>query len=264
MYAFRESGSILKGAPSYMKKLLTFCLALCMLFSAVPSLAQEDDPLSKFAVRNGSRGEKRIAITVDDSFDLDYTWKIRDLLHDLGVVGTFFPIGKQIHPEDGPEWQKILDYGSEIGSHNMGHYKMGNSDAWSIISALGRYQQTLDEALGYHYQVHCFRPPYGNITNDQGKTDTFRRAVLKFGYEHVILWDVSQTDPDKAYRQVQNGSILLYHARHKDYVCLQTLIPRLLEDGYELVTVSQLLGFGENEISPEPYVYNKADYEKKN
>lgn len=38
------------------------------------------------------------------------------------------------------------------------------------------------------------------------------------GVEHLVLWDVSQTDPDKAVRKVQNGSILLFHARPKDAV----------------------------------------------
>ena len=248
-----------------MKKLFLLLLSALMLLSAC-SLAENgtEDILSQFSIRYGSREEKKIAVTVDDSFDLAYTWKIRDLFQELGVVGTFFPIGKQVHPEDGPEWQKILDNGNEIGSHNYGHYKMGPSDAWTTISALGRTQQALDAALGYHYQIQCFRPPFGNTSDENHNSRTFRTAVQKFGYEHVILWDVSQTDPEKAYHQVQNGSILLYHARHKDYQCLQQLIPRLLEDGYELVTVSRLLGFGENEISPEPYVFRKEDYQKKN
>ncbi len=106
-----------------------------------------------------------------------------------------------------------------------------------------------------------FRPPYGNITDMNGSSKRFRSAVEKFGYRHVVLWDVSQTDPDKAYYQVKNGSILLYHSRHKDYECMKTLIPRLLEDGYEFVTVSTLLEFGKNEISPELYVYKKSDYQ---
>ena len=245
-----------------MKKCMSLFLIICSLLPLLCcSAAEEEDPLSQFAIRHGRRTEKQIALTVDDSFDLSWTWKIRDLFHELGVVGTFFPIGKQVHEEDGPEWQKVLDYGNEIGSHNDGHYKMGPSDPWTTISALGRFQQKLDAALGYHYQVLSFRPPYGNITDMSGSSKRFRSAVEKFGYRHVVLWDVSQTDPDKAYYQVKNGSILLYHSRHKDYECMKALIPRLLEDGYEFVTVSTLLEFGKNEISPELYVYKKSDYQ---
>ena len=245
-----------------MKRLAALMLALCLIFSLTPASAEEEDPLSRFAVRNGRRSDRRIAITVDDAFDLSYVWKIRDLFSDLGVVGTFFPVGKMLYEEDREEWQKVIYLGNEIGSHNSGHYKMGDSNPWDIISALGRFQQQLDLVLGYHYGVKAFRPPYGDITEANGKTNRFQGAVKTFGYDHVILWDVSQTDSSKAVHLVQNGSILLYHARLKDYNCLAKLIPELLEQGFEPVTVSELLGLGEIEISDEPYVYHREDYEK--
>ena len=43
-----------------------------------------------------------------------------------------------------------------------------------------------------------------------------------------------------AMKDVENGSILLYHANAKDVRCLRQLIPALLEN-YECVTVSELL-----------------------
>ncbi len=245
-----------------MKRTLCMLLTFCLLCAALPALGESEDPTAKFSIRHGSRDAKRVAITVDDAFDLVYVWKIRDLFIEQGVVGTFFPIGRMLREEDREEWQKVVDSGCEIGSHNWGHYKMGSSDTWSILFALGRFQQQLDAVLGYHYQVNSFRPPYGNITDDNGNGSNFRRAVLHFGYQHVVLWDVSQTDPALALKQVQNGSILLYHARHKDFKCLTQLIPALLEEGYELVTVSELLGFGPIEKGEELYVYNKEDYRK--
>ncbi len=86
------------------------------------------------------------------------------------------------------------------------------------------------------------------------------RAIRTFGYNHIVRWDVSETDPVKAFPKVQNGSILLYHARHKDYVCLETLIPQLLEAGFEPVTVSELFGFDKPEAGGEVYVYDKEKY----
>ena len=82
------------------------------------------------------------------------------------------------------------------------------------------------------------------------------RAIRTCGYEHILRWDVSQTDPAKAIEKVQNGSVLLYHARHKDYVCLETLIPQLLVAGFEPFTVSELFGFDPPETSEELYVYD--------
>ena len=138
---------------------------------------------------------------------------------------------------------------------------MGSASTASILSSLGRFQQSLDATLGYHYQINSFRPPFGNISDENDNSRNFRLSVQRFGYKHVVLWDVSQTDPELAYRKLKNGSILLYHARKKDYDCMNALIPRLLEEGYEFVTVSELLDFGQNEISKELYIFQKEDYE---
>ena len=245
-----------------MKRPLTLLLVLSLFLSPMAS-AGAADPESDFVIRSGSRSEPRVAITVDDAFDLSYVWKIRDLLHDFGVVGTFFPIGVKLFEADRAEWRKVLEYGNEIGSHNIGHYRMGASTYWDIMSALGRFQERLDQTLGFPYPVQCFRPPYGNATDENGHSDRFRDAVRDFGYAHIILWDVSQTDAEKALRQVQNGSILLFHSRLKDYNCLRKLIPALLAQGYELVTVSGLLGFGENETGDTLYVYDRKNYENR-
>lgn len=95
--------------------------------------------------------------------------------------------------------------------------------------------------LGYHYPLRLLRPPYGEYKSSDGKRN-FLPLFEQYGVEKVILWDVSQTDPYKAIEEVQNGSILLYHTNEKDYECLKILVPMLKEAGYELVTVSDLLG----------------------
>ena len=61
-----------------------------------------------------------------------------------------------------------------------------------------------------------------------------------------------------AIHKVQNGSILLYHARKKDYECLEALIPMLLEDGFEPVTVSEMFGFPMPEPGGELYVFDRS------
>ena len=93
------------------------------------------------------------------------------------------------------------------------------------------------------------RPPYGEYKNNE---KNFLNVFKQYGVEKVVLWDVSQTDPHKAFKATQNGSILLYHTRKTDYECLKVLVPMLKEAGYELVTVSELLGL-------EPLVLNKPD-----
>ncbi len=54
-----------------------------------------------------------------------------------------------------------------------------------------------------------------------------------------------------------SGSILLFHGRQKDIRCLEQLIPWLLAEGYECVTVSTLLGLEPVATSTDLYVYGR-------
>ena len=145
----------------------------------------------------------------------------------------------------------------EIGSHGQSHLYYDSTDPHTVLSRLGRFQQGLDDVLGFHYQVRWFRPPFGKIGNNV-------RALRMFGYEHSLLWDVSFSPGFTAKditRNVKNGSIILFHARHRDYECLEEVIPWLLEAGFEPVTVSALFGFDPPETSDELYMFNKKDYQ---
>jgi peptidoglycan/xylan/chitin deacetylase (PgdA/CDA1 family) len=110
-------------------------------------------------------------------------------------------------------------------------------------------EEQLDSVLGYEYKIRLMRPPFGSIYGDRLRT---AKRLEQCGYPYIILWSISQTDPKKMLAQVQNGDILLYHSYRKDVEGLRKAIPVLLERGYELVTVSELLGLNENEAEPTP------------
>ncbi len=227
-----------------MKKLAA--LFLCFLF--LPCCAET------FTVRHGDRSQMRIAITVDDCYDGKHVQSIVDLCREYGVVVTFFPIGKALKYADAPIWQEAVALGCEIGNHTWGHKRMTRLTDHEVRFALLRTQQKVDALLGVHYPMQLMRPPLGKL-GKPGITE----VMADVGYLRAVLWDVSQTDPNKALRQVQNGSILLYHGRKKDVDCLRKLIPALLEQGYELTTVSDLLGLPPVQTSEELYVYQKGD-----
>ena len=232
--------------------------ALCLILAVSSSVAEQstEDLLSVFTVNHGSRESKKIAITMDDVYETEWVWKSVELCKQYGIAMTFFPIGINLKEEDRDNWRAVLDAGCEIGSHSLNHKYFHDIGEYIAIDRLGKFQERLDKALGFHYQVRWFRPPFGTVEDKNGNSTVMVRAIRTYGYEHILRWDVSETDPVKALPKVKNGSILLYHARHKDYVCLQTLIPQLLEAGFEPVTVSELLGFPPPETSDELYVYN--------
>ena len=249
----------MKGNKRFLPRLAAAVLCLILVISSSAAEQSAEDLLSAFTVNHGPRDSKKIAITMDDVYEPEWVWKSVELCRQYGITMTFFPIGVNLKPADRDNWRAVVDAGCEIGSHSIGHLKYHDIGEYVAIDRLGKFQQRLDEVLGYHYEVRWFRPPFGNITDKNGSTTVMVRAIRTYGYEHILRWDVSQTDPAIAITKVQNGSILLYHARHKDYVCLETLIPQLLEAGFEPVTVSELFGFDPPETSDELYVYNIHD-----
>ena len=246
----------MKTSKRFLPRLAAAALCLALMISSSAAEQSAEDLLSTFTLNHGSRESKKIAITMDDVYETEWVWKAVELCRQYGITMTFFPIGINLKEEDRENWQAVLDAGCEIGSHSMNHLNFRDIGEYVAIERLGRFQERLDRVLGYHYEVRWFRPPTGSITDKNGSSTVMVRAIRTYGYDHIVRWDVSQTDPAKAIEKVQNGSILLYHARHKDYVCLETLIPMLLEAGFEPVTVSELYGFPPPETSEELYVYD--------
>ena len=216
------------------------CLALAVFLAPIfPAKAVE----AGYTVFHGDREQHRVALTVDDCYNIDHVQAVIDLCREYNVPVTFFVIGKALKVKDREVWQAALDAGCEIGNHTFSHARLPDLNRDGIISQLTRTQSRLDEVLGWHYAMQVMRPPYGRLSADPSHNSDLWvvEAIEDAGYVHAVRWDVSQTDPGKALRDVQCGSILLYHANPKDIRCLTRLIPNLVEAGYECVTVSELL-----------------------
>lgn len=232
----------------FMKRFSAWILALLMIFSTGAALAAE----FKFTVRNGDRNEKKICITVDDCANTEMLQAIFDLSQELDVPMTFFTLGYVLKDEDRDLWRAIAESDCEIGNHTYWHDSMPQQSRVDMIKALTDVQERLDDVLGYHYPMQVMRPPYGNTRIGKESNIHVVRCVREAGYEHAILWDVSQTDPKKCLKAFKNGSILLFHTIPKDYECLKVVLPEMKAQGYEFVTVSEMIGLDPVVISPLP------------
>ena len=54
---------------------------------------------------------------------------------------------------------------------------------------------------------------------------------------------------------------MIPYCLHSSTLFLEKLIPILQEQGYEMVTLSELFGFDPPETSEELYVYDRKNYE---
>lgn len=227
-------------------------LMMLLLILCLPGAA--DAVEAGYTVFHGDREDCRIAVTVDDCYNTEQVAEILDLCEEYGVPVTFFVIGSALDTDDRDVWQRALSLGCEIGNHTWDHPRLHTLSDSKIRSQLNRTEEKLDKVLGWHYEMQVMRPPYGSLSADPGKKSDRRvvEAIESAGYLHAVKWDVSQTNPDQALDDVENGSILLYHANPKDVRCLTQLIPDLLDKGFLPVTVSELLGLSMPLIAEEP------------
>lgn len=211
-----------------MKKRLAILAACCLIFVGQSAEAK--------IYKSGDPEKPQIALTIDDCNHLDILAEMLDLFAAEDIHCTFFVLGNVLKEEDAAIWQRVLAEGHQIGNHTFGHPSLTTSNQQQITSQLRRTQKALNKVLGYVYSMQLMRPPYGKCY-----VNATQLKIKRAGYENIILWTISQTDPDKAFEAVENGSILLFHTNEKDLECLRVLIPRLKQAGFEPVTVSELL-----------------------
>jgi peptidoglycan-N-acetylglucosamine deacetylase len=219
-----------------MKRLKPF---LSLLLCAALSFAAAGTDAGFTSYFQGDSGSPKIAITVDDCYRLNHLESILDLCQTYHIHMTFFPVGAAILPEDAALWQRIVDEGHEIGNHTYSHPNITTLTGYQLERQLTRMQDALNAVLREPYPLRLFRPPYGKYNRTiYGNME----ALVTLGYHHVIVWSVDYTDADDAFSETKNGSILLFHTNQADVDCLTELIPRLLDAGFEPVTVGELLG----------------------
>ena len=181
-----------------------------------------------------------IALTFDDGPG-EYTETLLDTVEKYNIHVTFFMLGQNVEGRESTV-QRMVQLGCEIGNHTWDHPEqtLPNMDLDSVVQEFQKTDDELVKACGQAATV-C-RAPYGAITEEQ------MAAVGK----PFFMWstdslDWKLMDADADYNEIMNsdlsdGSIILMHDIHEPSVKCATekLIPELVNEGYKLVTVSEL------------------------
>ncbi len=179
-----------------------------------------------------------VALTFDDGPHGVHTNAVMDTLAAYGAKGTFFMLGSQAAAYPSLV-QRARSLGFEVGSHSYSHPNLKNLSAAGIQKELNSTAKVIQNASGAAPTV--FRPPYGNYN------DTVRSAA---GVP-VIIWNVDPQDwksrnAEAVARHVlsyaTDGDIILMHDIYGSTAeAVKIIVPALLERGFRLVTVSELL-----------------------
>lgn len=181
--------------------------------------------------------QKMIALTFDDGPYPPVTNRILEVLEENGAKATFFVMGNRMD-EFGETVEKAYSLGCQIGNHTFSHKDLTKLDAEGI-----RYEvQHSNENISKYAPVGkaVLRPPYG------AKND----LVYKTVDVPMITWSVDpedwkSRDKDQVIKNiidvVQDGDIVLMHDLYSSTAdAMEVVIPKLIEMGYQLVTVDEL------------------------
>jgi peptidoglycan-N-acetylglucosamine deacetylase len=193
--------------------------------------------------------EMKIALTFDDGPNPEYTPLLLTKLAKYRVSATFFLIGRNLksHPEIG---RRIVQEGHEVGNHTYNHPILPFLSRSRVRNELGSTQELIAALL--NVEPVFLRPPNGLFT--KRVLDTVEQLGYRAVVGDVFPVDVALPGPEiiirRVLRRVQPGSIIILHDgyvgrfdRDKSQTvrAMDGLIPRLCDQGYKFVTLSDLV-----------------------
>lgn len=179
-----------------------------------------------------------VALTFDDGPKPSSTNRILSTLEKYHAVATFFDLGKLViaYPD---VVKREISIGCEVGTHTYGHVNLNNLSASGIKNELESSKNAFVSVLGH--DVGLIRPPYGNANE-------FVKSNLPYP---IINWNVDTLDwktknKDAIVNEVRkignlDGKIILMHSIYETTAdAVEVIVPELINQGYQLVTVSEL------------------------
>ncbi len=197
-------------------------------------------PVTTPNVQSNQTGKKMIALTFDDGPSA-HTDRLLDLFKKHGGKGTFFVLGNLIDRRP-QTLVRMRDEGHQISSHGWDHRQLTKLDSQQIKDQLMMTRAKIFDTTGVDTLV--MRPPYGSCNN------TVKEVGKELGISFVN-WSVDTLDwktknANSIYNEIlksaNNGAIVLCHDLYGTTVdAMEKVIPKLIENGYELVTVNELM-----------------------
>ncbi|MBR2472099.1 MAG: polysaccharide deacetylase family protein [Clostridia bacterium] len=188
-----------------------------------------------------TNGKKVVALTFDDGPSI-HTERLLDIFAKNGGKGTFFVVGNLIDRR--PDTiRRIVNEGHEIANHGWDHRQLTSLGSQDIKDQIMMTRAKIYDISGVDSTI--VRPPYGSCDNSVKTVG--RELGVSFVNWSVDTLDWKTKNSDSIYNEIikcaSSGSIILCHDLYKTTVdAMERVIPTLVAEGYELVTVSELLG----------------------
>lgn len=212
-----------------------------IVYAGIAKALADDILRKKIIHRYIDPNKPMVALTYDDGPGLASEDRILNCLESNGAVATFFYQGAFISGKE----DKIVraeKIGCELGNHTWNHPVLTSLNDEELNAQIVNTNEAIKAACGKYPTV--FRPSYGS-TND--------KVNAAFALP-VILWTVDTLDWEsrdgkKIFDHVTSqgnldGKIILMHSIHDSTAdATEKIVPWLKSQGYQLVTISELIKY---------------------
>lgn len=199
------------------------------------------------------KNKKMIAFTFDDGPNHN-TLKIINTLKKYNASATFFVLGSRI--EKNEKIIKLMnEYNMEIGNHTYSHKLLTGTSCTEIEKEVKKTNELIHKITNTYPRL--VRPSYGSFNNK------IRKSVNM----PIIIWNIDTLDwkyhnskriAKKILSKVEDGDIVLMHDIYSATAsAIEIVVPKLIEEGYQIVSVSELFYYKNIELK-NGYVYGNA------
>lgn len=203
--------------------------------------------------RKIDKNKPMIALTFDDGPNGKNTSKILDILQKNNSVATFFVVGRRLEV-DKEIIKRMNNMGCQIGNHTANHKDLTKLSPKEINSELWLVNKKIKEIIGK--QPTVVRAPYGAINN----------TVKTAAPYPFIMWNIDTRDwktrnakaiEKEVIGKVKDGDIILMHDLYDSTAAAcEIIIPALVKQGFQFVTVEELLKYKGIEMKPGVKYFN--------
>jgi len=180
---------------------------------------------------------KYVALTFDDG-PCHNTLDILEILAEYDVHATFFCLGRLV--DTYPDYvRRAYAAGHEIANHSYSHETLTKIDLDEAKDQMDRADEAIKNAIGIEASV--YRAPGGSVNE----------KIAQYCGKPFIDWTVDTNDwkyrdPEHVWTFIAKNTgnydiVLMHDIRPTTMEAMHKAIPYLLEQGFTLVTVSELL-----------------------
>ena len=224
---------------------IIYCIFVAVLILMGLFMKKKSDRVSRAdsrsvesRIENMSEIPPRVALTFDDGPHPVYTKSLLDGLRERGVKATFFVVGENIPGNEKLIAQMEKD-GHLIGNHTYDHADISKLSDEKNCEELQKTNDLVKQITGHG--TAYVRPPFGNWK------DSMDCQVSMI----AVKWTIDTLDwqsrnaaeiVNKVMQQISDHDMILMHDYYATSVdaALQ-IVDKLKEEGYEFVTVEELI-----------------------